>query len=246
LLKRSIRAGWIAALALLSGCVTPPPPQPEPRSYSGVLRYWFEGQTFTQDGRSDAWAMGVTGNAGRKLGAVLPEGFAPPPFGYAIHAEIVGVVRPANPDAGRYGPIGNYAYYVTITDVISAQLVPIACPEVDVVVYFDPGSADLSASATAQIEDAAANLHRQACNVTDIQITAATDTRGAAADNQVLSDRRAAAVAALVAARGFAADLIHAEGRGETDLQRPTPDGVAEPLNNRARLVVRSPAAAAP
>ena len=62
------------------------------------------------------------------------------------------------------------------------------------------------------------------------------DTSGSAAYNVRLSQRRAATVRDALVSQGVTGGAITTEGRGETDLARPTADGVREPLNRRATI----------
>jgi outer membrane protein OmpA-like peptidoglycan-associated protein len=234
-----LRASVAAALALLAGCAT----TPQPQRYTGTLRQWFEGQSFTPDGQTESWFYGVNEEAARKLAAAFPEGYEPSLMGDAQRAEIMGVVTPVSEEARRAGSLAApYAHYIAITDVISVHVIPNACETTDLVIYFDSNSADLTPAGRAQLDEVLGHLHRRLCNVASIRIVGATDTVGSAASNQSLSERRAAAVAALVEAHGFANDLIHSEGRGETQLMTPTADNVHEPLNRNAHITIESPA----
>jgi OOP family OmpA-OmpF porin len=62
------------------------------------------------------------------------------------------------------------------------------------------------------------------------------DSSGSPAYNQRLSERRASAVRAALAANGIPAANITTEGRGEGDLLVQTDDGVKEPQNRRATI----------
>jgi outer membrane protein OmpA-like peptidoglycan-associated protein len=64
------------------------------------------------------------------------------------------------------------------------------------------------------------------------------DTSGSAPYNFGLSERRASVVRDALASRGIPPNLITVEARGETDLARPTRDGVREPLNRRAVVTI--------
>ncbi len=63
-----------------------------------------------------------------------------------------------------------------------------------------------------------------------------TDTKGPAAYNQRLSERRAQAVADYLAARGVAPERMTVRGFGETRLAVPTPDETEEPRNRRVEI----------
>lgn len=236
------RAGWIALLAVLVGCATSQRPS-EPQHYTGTLRQWFEGQSFTPDGQTESWFYGLNEEAARKLAAAFPDGFVAPPMGVSVRAEVVGVVTPVPEEARRsMSMAAAFAHHIVITDVISAHVIPNACEPVEVYAYFDSNSAALSQTARSQLEDVLGRLRRELCNITSIQIIGAADTVGSADSNQALSDRRAAAVAAFIAAHGFAGSLIHTEGHGEPAPARPTGNTVDEPLNRNAHIVIESPA----
>jgi len=53
-----------------------------------------------------------------------------------------------------------------------------------------------------------------------------------------LSERRASVVRDALVARGIGAGSIQTQARGETDLARPTRDGVREPLNRRTAVTI--------
>ena len=71
-----------------------------------------------------------------------------------------------------------------------------------------------------------------------VSIAGHTDTSGASAYNQRLSQRRADIVGEALVARGIDASLISEEAKGETDLAKATRDGVREPLNRRSEVVI--------
>jgi outer membrane protein OmpA-like peptidoglycan-associated protein len=65
-----------------------------------------------------------------------------------------------------------------------------------------------------------------------------TDTSGSTQYNQGLSERRASVVRDALVARGIGAGSITTQAHGETDLARPTRDGVREPLNRRTAVTI--------
>jgi len=73
----------------------------------------------------------------------------------------------------------------------------------------------------------------------DIVVTGYTDTTGSAAQNDLLSRRRADQVRQLLIDRGFPEGRIQAVGRGERNLATPTADNVAEARNRRVTIEVR-------
>ncbi|MGQ0533332.1 MAG: alpha/beta hydrolase [Caulobacteraceae bacterium] len=114
---------------------------------------------------------------------------------------------------------------------------PVACPTAEFVVYYEWDRANLNQAALDTI-DAAVTRARQ-CNVSEVVVVGHTDSSGSTAYNQGLSERRAGVVRDALVARGISALAIRTESRGETDLARPTRDGVREPLNRRAAVTFR-------
>lgn len=78
----------------------------------------------------------------------------------------------------------------------------------------------------------------RSCNIAGVAVVGHTDSSGAPAYNQALSDQRASVVRDALIARGIAAGSISTQARGEGDLARPTADGVREPLNRRTALTI--------
>jgi OOP family OmpA-OmpF porin len=82
----------------------------------------------------------------------------------------------------------------------------------------------------------AANVFR-AGGVVTVQVTGYADTSGSATYNQRLSVRRAQHVGQILAKMGVPWTAMAIQGRGETDLAVPTPDGVREPRNRRVTVI---------
>lgn len=107
----------------------------------------------------------------------------------------------------------------------------------DYLVFFDWDKTDITKEARKIISDAAT-----AAGITKpitILVTGHTDTSGSPAYNQKLSERRAAAVKAELVLRGVNPALINTVGRGESELLVPTAQGVREPSNRRAQIVLK-------
>lgn len=104
-------------------------------------------------------------------------------------------------------------------------------------VFFDWDKSNLTSEAVGIIRTAASNAKKG--GTANIEVTGYTDTSGPADYNLKLSNRRAAAVKAELIRQGISASNITTLGRGEADLLVPTPDGVREPQNRRARIVIR-------
>ena len=116
-------------------------------------------------------------------------------------------------------------------DTTSADLDPI-----NFTVYFDYDKSNLTPQASTLIREAASRALEN--DIETVVVAGNTDTSGGSAYNQALSQRRAEAVRAGLIANGVAADRIRLEAFGETNLAKPTADGVREPLNRRADVVI--------
>ncbi len=104
-------------------------------------------------------------------------------------------------------------------------------------VFFDFDKSDITAAA-AKVIQAAADAVGQG-HVVQLTVTGHTDTVGSAVYNQGLSERRAASVKGQLVADGVAAGEISTIGVGKTGLLVPTADGVREPQNRRAEIVLQ-------
>lgn len=103
-------------------------------------------------------------------------------------------------------------------------------------VFFDWNKADLTPEALGIVRTAAANAKKSGS--ARVEVTGYADTSGAPDYNQRLSRRRADAVKAELVKQGVAGKNVTTIGKGETELLVPTPDGVREPQNRRARIVI--------
>jgi outer membrane protein OmpA-like peptidoglycan-associated protein len=103
-------------------------------------------------------------------------------------------------------------------------------------VYFDFDSWSLNAQQMNLLNQMAAKLRD--VPTAKIAVTGHADTSGPDAYNEELSVKRAKMVADLIVNLGVKRELIATEGTGETDLAVPTPDGVREPKNRRAVLII--------
>jgi outer membrane protein OmpA-like peptidoglycan-associated protein len=96
-------------------------------------------------------------------------------------------------------------------------------------VYFAFGSAHLTTEARRAIRAVAATV--TASDVSNVQVTGHADTPGSADGNERLSQRRAQAVAAALAANGVARDRIVVDWTGERAPPIPTVDNTPEAAN---------------
>lgn len=122
-----------------------------------------------------------------------------------------------------------------------AAPVPIAAPAPAAVrsylVFFDWNSIALTSRARAIVAEAAsASRHVE---LTRIRVNGYTDASGGTAYNQVLSARRAQAVAAQLVRDGVARGSIVIRAFGETHPLVPTAPGVREPQNRRVEIILR-------
>src|SRR5579862_3799932 len=104
-------------------------------------------------------------------------------------------------------------------------------------VFFDFDKSNIT-DAAAKVIQAAADAVKQG-NVVQITVTGHTDTVGTASYNQGLSERRAASVKTQLVTDGVAAGEITTVGVGKNGLLVPTADGVREPQNRRAEIVLQ-------
>ncbi|MNS58940.1 Outer membrane protein precursor [compost metagenome] len=102
------------------------------------------------------------------------------------------------------------------------------------VVYFDWDRSDLTAEARSVVTQAA--NYAKSGAPTRVLIVGYTDTSGSPAYNLGLSNRRSRTVADALVAQGVNGGVIALDGKGETNLAKPTADGVREPLNRRATI----------
>ena len=103
-------------------------------------------------------------------------------------------------------------------------------------VYFDYDKSNLTPQASTLVQEAASRALEN--DIETVVVAGNTDTSGSSAYNQALSERRARTVRDALIANGVPADSIRLEAYGETNLAKPTPDGVREPLNRRSDVVI--------
>lgn len=102
---------------------------------------------------------------------------------------------------------------------------------------FLPGTSDLTPESAAQLDLVVAAARARSGG--DIVIVGHTDRQGAADANDALSLQRANAIRDLLVGKGFRPELVEPVGRGEREPVVPTEDGVPEPRNRRAEVLVR-------
>jgi OOP family OmpA-OmpF porin len=104
-------------------------------------------------------------------------------------------------------------------------------------VFFDFNKSDITSAAAHVIQQASDSV--KAGHMTQINVTGHTDTVGSAKYNQALSERRAAAVKQQLITDGVPNTEISTSGVGKSGLLVPTADGVREPQNRRAEIVLQ-------
>ena len=118
------------------------------------------------------------------------------------------------------------------------NLVPVV-RQIDLVVPFDFDSTRLQAASRPQLQRLAEAMGSARLATTRFKVQGHTDARGTAAYNDDLSARRARAVAEFLQTHGVAADRLHAEGKGASELLDPArPES---PDNRRVRIVAMEP-----
>ena len=127
------------------------------------------------------------------------------------------------------------AAIAAIEDKLNAT--PVAETAERFIVFFGFDSVEIPASAASILANAARAAAAKDGVIVDI--VGHADTSGSDAYNQALSERRAAAVQQALSSRGVAVDRMTTSGRGENALLIETADGVREPSNRRAEIVLR-------
>lgn len=106
--------------------------------------------------------------------------------------------------------------------------------ELRTVVYFEFDSAELSSAARSLLQRRANEA--QSVDIIEVLVSGNTDTSGSAGYNERLSARRAQVVREALIQYGIPSDKIRIRALGETNLAKPTADGVREPLNRRTEI----------
>jgi OOP family OmpA-OmpF porin len=112
---------------------------------------------------------------------------------------------------------------------------PPAIPAAKVFVVYFPFDKDVLTTEAQMVIQQAADYARTGIP-TRIMVVGHTDTSGSAKYNQLLSERRAKAVAQALVGAGIQQSVLAVDWKGETDLAVQTRDGVKEPLNRRTTI----------
>lgn len=137
---------------------------------------------------------------------------------------------------GTYSTVGRKPGYVDINEFIDVSIEKIDMNKtIEVNIYYDLGKWNIR-------KDAAVELDKVVAFLTDnpeikVELGSHTDSRGDAASNQALSQKRAESAVAYIIGKGIAKDRIVAKGYGESKLKNQCADGVkcseAEHQQNR-------------
>ena len=103
--------------------------------------------------------------------------------------------------------------------------------------HFNLGTAQLTDESLKKLQDVLEEAMQRPGG--EIIITGHTDSLGDMRTNDALSLRRALAIREMFIERGFDPQRVDAAGRGEREPLYPTADGVSEPRNRRAEIIVR-------
>ena len=104
-------------------------------------------------------------------------------------------------------------------------------------VFFDTNSTAMSQQSSMTVTEAA-NIAKSMPN-SRVAVTGFTDTEGAPAYNQALSQRRATAVKNALVSNGVPAQSVTITGSGEAGLLVNTPDQTKNEKNRRVQIVVQ-------
>lgn len=110
-------------------------------------------------------------------------------------------------------------------------------PQQRYTLYFRTGTTQFTPESAAQVDGILQDAMQRPGG--EIIITGHTDRQGDMRTNDRLSLRRAAAIREMFIRRGFDPLRVDAAGRGEREPLYPTADGVSEPRNRRAEIIVR-------
>jgi len=110
-----------------------------------------------------------------------------------------------------------------------------SCADVSAEIYFQPDSAALGPDAQQLIQAAADQA--QGCAVTRVDVLGLADAPGSSSANLTLSQARAKAVTAALAAARLPAAQFHVQAAG--DAGAVTEGGLAQPMRRRVDIVLR-------
>lgn len=107
----------------------------------------------------------------------------------------------------------------------------------DMLINFDLDSAELDATARAELDEFAKALKDSRLSALDFVVEGHTDASGPAQYNEGLSERRARSVTTFLTSNGIDPARINATGMGETSPRNPDP---YDPANRRVEMRIRT------
>jgi len=153
-------------------------------------------------------------------------------------------IKPLPPGPGPAGTIAPQNDNSTGMAPAVAPVTPLAGeaepthPSANINIDFLSGSATLTPSATAALDQLGKALTSQQLAAFNFKIIGHTDTAGDPATNQSLSEQRAAAVKSYLETKfGVQDSRLQSEGVGESDLAVPTPANTPNARNRRVEIV---------
>lgn len=196
-----------------------------------ACRAGFEAaMTEAEDGLSGQVVV-LLADADGKVGSVgLSTGGAPVTL-ESLRDSAVAVGAGASPhDAGTLGD-------QDVQDIFGRALAVEPPPPVEVRLYFETGSDELTAASRAELPSVLDLIRARVAP--GVEIAGHTDTVGAGPANDLLALRRAELVRQLVLDLGVPARLVRVDSFGERDPVVPTADDTDEPRNRRVEITVR-------
>lgn len=117
------------------------------------------------------------------------------------------------------------------------EVVPEPPDPVDFNVYFELMEWRLTDAARSSLDAQLAGFDPALAQ--EVKVDGHTDTAGTTSYNRPLSVRRAQIVRRYLIDNGVPRGVIEMQGHGESQLAKPTADGVREPMNRRAEVSIR-------
>lgn len=104
---------------------------------------------------------------------------------------------------------------------------------------FDSGKADLRTAGIAELDDLVAKIKTHH-DIESIQVTGHTDSQGATAYNQTLSEQRAASVKDYLVKNGIDGNVISTAGAGDSQPKASNATAAGRAQNRRVQLVIKT------
>jgi outer membrane protein OmpA-like peptidoglycan-associated protein len=150
-------------------------------------------------------------------------------------------IKPLGPDSSAPAPAAPMATPAAMSMPMTQPAAPvtdIAAPSANLAVDFPSGSAALTPSAMATLDQLGKALTSPQLAAYNFKIAGHTDTVGDSATNQSLSEQRADAVKSYLETKyGISDSRLQAVGLGESDLLVPTPPNTPNQMNRRVQII---------